>query len=84
MRIRMKGLEWDQFRDWSVYRADKGLRVLGRVDFIPSLGYWWQTADGAGVCGNLLEAKLKVEEAVSLASDVNVALEPRSHAEHVA
>lgn len=67
MLISMKVPEWDQFREpyaYHVYRLGKGPCILGRVDFIPSLGYWWQTANYTDVCISLQDAKRKVEGAL--------------------
>lgn len=65
MHISTKGPEWDQIQESQsyVYRIGNGPRILGRVDFIPSLGYWWQTAEYTGVCYSLRDAKREVEGA---------------------
>lgn len=70
MHINMTRPEWDQFRESYVYRVGKGPCILGRVDFISSLGYWWQTADYTGVCYNLRDAKREVEGALQPAGEL--------------
>lgn len=84
MRTSMKGPEWARFRESYVYRMDKGLPILGRVDFIASLGYWWQTAEHTGVCHRLPDAQLRVEAALRSAHDGIAAHASRDRAEHVA
>ncbi|MNW12116.1 hypothetical protein D3C71_2097240 [compost metagenome] len=44
--------------------------MLGRVDLLPSIGYWWQTADQTNVSYSLQDAKRKVEEAFRLSGTV--------------
>ena len=41
--------KWEQFRDSNVLRASPEQRVLGRVDAVGSIGYWWQTAERTDV-----------------------------------
>jgi hypothetical protein len=72
MRISTRRPKWEQFRESHVLRVGKEQRVLGRVDLISSVGYWWQTADKTDVAYNLQDAKRKVEDLLRLSGGVVV------------
>lgn len=76
MRISTRRPKWDQFRESYVYRTGREQRVLGRVDMVPSLGYWWQTAHRTDVCYSLLQAKREVEAALQFSGDSATAIPP--------
>jgi len=72
MRISTRRPKWEQFRESYVLRVGKEQRVVGRVDVIGSVGYWWQTADKTDVAYSLQEAKRKVEDLLRLGGGVVV------------
>ena len=84
MHINMTRPEWGQFRESYVYRVGRGPSILGRVDFIASLGYWWQTAEYTGVCHSLRDAQREVEGALRPAIQGTATLASRAHAESAA
>ena len=55
-----------QFRESNVLRASPEQRVLGRVDAVGSIGYWWQTAERTDVARTFQEGRRRVEEALHL------------------
>lgn len=64
--------KWEQSRDSHVLRASAERRVLGRVDAVGSVGYWWQTADKTDVAYTFQEGRRKVEEALGVGGGVVV------------
>ena len=64
--------KWEQFRESNVLRASPEQRVLGRVDAVGSIGYWWQTAERTDVARTFQEGRRRVEEALHLGGGVVV------------
>lgn len=72
MRISTRRPKWERFRESHVVRVGKEQRVLGRVDLVGSVGYWWQTADKTDVAYTLQDAKRRVEDLLRLSGGVVV------------
>ncbi|WP_454688188.1 hypothetical protein [Achromobacter aloeverae] len=52
--------------DDGTHRLVSGRNIVGRVDYVAGMGYWWQIATASGVERNLFDAQRCVEYELGL------------------